>query len=287
MADNDTSVRTGRLALIVVGSFVALLVLAIVGGVIWLIDRIGVPVSGTEFHAGRFEARRFLYMRSPFSGAQRSGLVHEPISSDLLRSIRTRGWIPNDDQTDRPWILARLGQDERSVHEQAAAWLRLIEDLNFDRRWNAWIDRHPVAGRSLFPAVVELARLDLYDEIPGLIARFDGDPPDDPAAVVDAEMTRILTAAAERATDDATRSRLTELAGTPFSERNTSPPPSDPDPVDDAGVDTSGGSASESTTEASSDALPATDSEAVPGGSEEESPDEVAPMSVPDDGRSR
>ncbi len=284
MADDDTSTRTGRLALIVVGSFVALLVLTIVGGVIWLIDRVGVPVSGTEFHAGRFEARRFLYMRSPFNGAQRSGLIHEPISSDLLRSIRTRGWLPNDDQADRPWILARLGQDERSEHERAAAWLRLIEDQNFDRRWNAWIDRNPVAGRSLFPAVVELARLDLFDEIPGLIARFDGDPPSDPEGVIDAEMTRILTAAAERTTDDATRSRLAELAHEPFSVRNPAPPATDPDPATSPDpIDATTDEAASVSIEADS----ATEPDSATSGSEGNSTDEEVPMSVPDDGRSR
>lgn len=130
-----------------------------------LCEVVGTGITGKEFNPFTFETREFGYRQSLITRRQIKGITRSKSQNDLEFYISSQTWFPQSKQTR--WDLA----EDSTVTGDSLDWrsgplVRLFENTAFKTYWLDWSSEHPVLEKSLWLAVVELARKDQYEAIP-------------------------------------------------------------------------------------------------------------------------
>ncbi|MBX3420994.1 MAG: hypothetical protein KF752_05480 [Pirellulaceae bacterium] len=148
-------------------------------------------VQGVEFNPVTWQTRGFYFLADPLTNYQIRGVVHSAppisISSDVTKLIATPKSPPVDSESAEPFSINRLLSanynrwdlveisDYRRTSSGPAQVLALLL-MQRQRRtggapvehWNAWSAQHPKKAAVFWPAVQQLAVLQVYSDIPAL-----------------------------------------------------------------------------------------------------------------------
>lgn len=184
-----------------------------------LCEVVGTGITGKEFNPYTFETREFDYRQSLITQRQIKGITRTKSQSDVAFYISSQTWFPQSKQTR--WDLA----EDSTVTGDSLDWrsqplVRLFENQAFKTYWLDWSAEHPDLDKSLWLAVVELAREDQYEAVPLIFdAVYDIEDKELFLDTIDQTLTAAYLSAVDTAKDPQKATHFQNLADDPFRNR--------------------------------------------------------------------
>lgn len=129
-------------------------------------------VHGVEFCPQTFERRSYSFYEIPWIGIQVRGVRHNDLTGPVEKHLRSSKLIPVAQQDSRTWhIVIGMRGTSRPQTGDAEILCRYFDACDAEEQhvWLDWSKKHPQMASSLWPAIAQLSREDLYVYVPELI----------------------------------------------------------------------------------------------------------------------
>lgn len=130
-------------------------------------------VNGTEFSPHTFKRRSFHYFEIPLVGWQVTPMQRSDDTGDLENYLITTGLVPRQQNQGKPrWDLVRALRSDTIVSQGEAQILCSYLDATDSENnpfWLEWSKENTELSKVLWPAIVKVARHELYILVPELL----------------------------------------------------------------------------------------------------------------------
>lgn len=130
--------------------------------------------SGTEFSPDDFSFRQFDYCRLPFFGWTHRGIKHTVSENDFASTLIDDDWIRPSGRSPKRWHLVNehsssfISVSQHSIDCDAhflTDYFDMVDKEGLNRVAN-WNDTQPKSAKVLWPLIAEMARGNLYLQVP-------------------------------------------------------------------------------------------------------------------------
>jgi hypothetical protein len=129
-------------------------------------------VHGIEFCPQTFERRSYSFYEIPWLGIQVRSVRHRDMTGPVEKHLLSNKLIPVGSKSPRTWhIVIGVRGAARPQTGDAEILCRYFDACDAEEQyvWLDWTQKHPQLASSLWPAIAQLSREDLYVYVPELI----------------------------------------------------------------------------------------------------------------------